>query len=128
MDNLNNSEVFQNIKRIMKGCIISIIITLVFLLIFSVILTYTSVSENIQKPVIIVISTISVLIGASISSLKLKKRGIINGGIIGFLYIISIYFLSSITLTGFNLNIYSIIMILFNIFAGMIGGIIGVNL
>ena len=74
MDNLNNSEVFQNIKRIMIGCIISIILTLILLLIFSIILTYTSISENTQKPVIIVISTISILIGASISSFKLKKK------------------------------------------------------
>ena len=59
---------------------------------------------------------------------KIKKNGILNGGIIGLIYILFIYFASSITGNGFGLNVYSIIMIILGILAGMIGGIVGVNL
>ena len=43
------------------------------------------------------------------------------------IYIAIIYFLSSIILNGFELNIYSILMIVGVIFCGMFGGVIGVN-
>ncbi len=59
---------------------------------------------------------------------SIKKNGILNGGIIGLSYILLIYIASSITGSGFNVNMYSIIMILIGISAGMIGGVVGVNL
>ena len=56
------------IKNIAKGIFISLIATIVFLLIFSIILTYSNVKEDIINPVIIIITAISILIGSSISS------------------------------------------------------------
>lgn len=61
-------------------------------------------------------------------SSKIKKNGIINGGVIGFIYILLIYLISSITGVGFSININSIIMIICAVLAGMVGGIIGVNI
>ena len=58
----------------------------------------------------------------------IKKNGILNGGIIGFIYILAIYLLSSLIGGGFGLNIYGIIMMIAGIVAGAIGGIVGVNL
>ena len=43
-------------------------------------------------------------------------------------YILTIYLISSITGTGFSINIYSLIMVIVSIITGMIGGIIGVNM
>ena len=54
----------------------------------------------------------------------IRKNGIINGGIIGLAYIVFIYLASSVTGSGFSLNVYSIIMIALGIIAGMIGGIV----
>lgn len=128
MENKIENELLKNIIRIVKGSIIAILITLVMLLIFAVILTYTSLRENVINPVIIVISIISILIGSSISTLKINKNGLLNGGLVGIIYILTIYVLSSITSSGFGLNLYAILMIVFSIIAGMVGGIIGVNM
>lgn len=128
MENKIENELLKNIIRIVKGSIIAILITLVMLLIFAVILTYTSLRENVINPVIIVISIISILIGSSISTLKINKNGLLNGGLVGIIYILTIYLLSSITSSGFGLNLYAILMIVFSIIAGMVGGIIGVNM
>lgn len=122
MENRNN---FMNI---FKGIIISIVITLMLLFLFSVILTYTNIGENVIPAVIIIATVISILIGSSISTIKIKKNGIINGGIIGLAYILGIYLISSIAQMGFGINVYSIIMIILSILAGMIGGIVGVNI
>ncbi len=77
-------------------------------------------SESTIAPVIIVISIISILIGSSIGASKIRKNGLIYGGIMGLIYIGSIYIISSITKTGFNVNIYSIVMMILSVLAGMI--------
>ena len=77
-------------------------------------------SESTIAPVIIVISIISILIGSSIVNAKIRKNGLIYGGIMGLIYIGSIYIISSITKTGFNVNIYSIVMMILSVLAGMI--------
>ena len=128
MENLNKNELKQNMIRIGKGSVISILITLALLFLFSIILTFTTVNENTIMPVVIIITSVSILIGSSISTLKIKKKGMINGGIVGLIYIVTIYVLSSISGAGFSLGLNSIIMAISAIIAGMIGGIIGVNL
>ena len=128
MENINESEFSKNIIRILKGSITAIILTLILLLIFAILLTFTSIPESTINPVIITITAISILIGSSISTLRIKKNGLLNGFFVGLIYIATIYLISSITGTGFSINLYSIIMIVLSILAGMIGGIIGVNI
>ena len=118
----------KNIIRIIKGSVFSILITLILLLIYAILLTSTNIPESTMSVVVITITGISILIGSSISSFKIKKRGIVNGGLVGLIYIITIYLISSIALMGFSMNITSIIMLIVAIVIGMIGGIIGVNL
>ena len=113
--------------EIIKGVIISIIFTLIFLFVFSILLTYTNISETFITPVIIVITAISIFIGSSMGNIKMKKNGLINGALIGGIYLFSIYLLSGIINKNFSLNIASIIIILAGMVCGMFGGIIGVN-
>ena len=84
------------ISNIIKGTIISFISTIVLLLIFSIILTYTNISESFIAPTIIVITAISIFIGSTISNSKIQKNGLVNGAIVGGMYLIIIYLLSSI--------------------------------
>ena len=115
------------LKNVFKGVFFSIISSLVFLIIFAIILTYTNVAEITIVPVIIVISGISILIGSILESRKLNKNGIWLGGAIGIIYMLIIYFISSLLNNDFSLNVQSFVMILVAIICGMIGGIIGVN-
>ena len=48
-------------KNIFKGVGISLILTIILLFIFSLILAYTNVNENTIRPVIIVVTAISIL-------------------------------------------------------------------
>ena len=117
----------ENIKNIFKGVGISIIVTLIALLIFSVILTHTNVGENTIAPVVIVVTALSILCGSSISTKNIKKNGMINGGLIGLVYLLILYMISSILNWRFSLNIQSLIMILVGTVFGILWGIIGVN-
>lgn len=117
----------NTISRIVKGIGISLVITIISLIIFAIILTYTSVGENVIKPVTMLITAISILVGSSIENTKIKKNGLMNGAIIGLFYTLVIYIMSSILNWEFSINAQSIIMAIIGIVFGILGGIIGVN-
>src|SRR5574344_1208199 len=123
MENVKlNREIGKiNTRSILIGTTVSMVLSVIFLLIFSIILVNTNVKETLIKPVVIVVAAISILIGSSISTIKIKKNGILHGAIIGAVYIGIIYILSSLLLTGFGLNLSSIIMIISAIATGMLG-------
>ena len=77
--------------------------------------------------VIIGLTFMSIFIGSTISMRKIKKNGLLNGALIGGIYVLLLYFISSIIDTGFAMNLYTILMIVIGMIAGVIGGIIGVN-
>lgn len=122
--NIKNSN---SLLIILKSIVISILLTLALLIIFAFLLTYTNISENTMPTTIILVTSISVLIGSQIATGKIKKNGIANGIFVGALYIFMLYILSSIITKNFSLSKYSIIMIATSIAIGGVGGIIGVN-
>lgn len=117
----------NTIANITKGVGIALLVTIILLLVFATILAYTQTSETIMNPVIIVVTAISILMGSSIGNIKIKKNGLLNGAIIGGIYMFIIYGISSILNWRFGLEIQSIIMIMIGIIFGILGGIIGVN-
>lgn len=114
--------------KIIKGVGISVVFTIVCLTVFSALLTYTNLSENLIQPVVISITGISVLVGSFFVTRKMSKNGIIKGISVGFMYILLIYLISSVVNNvNFSLSMGSIVMIIVGILCGAIGGIIGVN-
>ena len=118
----------KTLKSILKGTVIALITTIILFLIFSIILTYTNISESTIFPVIVVITGISILIGSFLGNIKIRKNGLLNGGIVGLIYMFILYFVSSCFIGDFSLNINSVILIIAAILTGMLGGIIGVNM
>ena len=127
IENDSKVKIKGNAIKILLGSGISFLISLVLLLAISIVLTYTNISENIITVSVIVISALSILIGSIISALNINKNGILNGALVGAIDMITIYVLSSIFVSGFEMNVQSMVMIGVSILAGMIGGIIGVN-
>lgn len=127
MKEMNSDDTKNNFTRIIKGSIISVALTLILLFIYSIFLTYTKLNENTIPLFVIGITAISIFIGSLISSIHIKKNGIINGAMVGLIYIIAIYLISSTISKDFSLNMYSTIMIISSVIAGAVGGIIGVN-
>ena len=126
MEGFEKNNIFL---KILKGAGISLAFTLICLTIFSALLTYTSLSENLIQPVVISVTGISILAGSFFATRKVGKNGIIKGIAVGLIYILLIYLTSSLVNGGnFALTIGSIIMILIGILCGAIGGIIGVNI
>lgn len=123
----NQQIINSSIIPFLKGIGIAFMVTLIALVIFSLVLTYTNVSEAVIDPIIIVITGISILMGSSIGNSKIKKNGLLNGALIGACYFMIIYLISSLLNWKFMLDVQSIVMIAIGIFFGILGGIIGVN-
>ena len=126
---MEKTQIKENniIARIGKGILIAMIITIVSLIIFSIILANTNITENMVNPVIMIITAISILVASSIENTKIKKNGLLNGALIGGIYILSIYLISSLLNWRFYLNFQGIIMIVLGMIFGILGGIVGVN-
>ncbi len=127
MKEINSEDTKSNFIRVIKGSAFAVVLTLILLLIYSAFLTYTKLNESTMPVFVIGITAISILIGSLMSSVNIRKNGIVNGALVGLIYIVVIYLLSSIATKTFSLNMYSIIMIIISTVAGAIGGIIGVN-
>ena len=127
MKEINSEDTKSNFIRVIKGSAFAVVLTLILLLIYSAFLTYTKLNESTMPVFIIGITAISILIGSLMSSVNIRKNGIVNGALVGLIYIVVIYLVSSIATKTFSLNMYSIIMIIISTVAGAIGGIIGVN-
>lgn len=122
----------NNIKSygitILKGIIISFVVNFLGLIILSLVMTNSSISDNNIPTMVIGINTGAILIGSSIVCIKIGKRGILNGLLIGLIYML-IYILISLIVSGqITFSIKTLITMILGIFAGGIGGIIGVNL
>ena len=117
----------NNLTSILKGVAISLVTTFILLVIFAAILTFTNVQENAIVPVVIVITGVSLLIGSTIGNRKIRKNGLINGALVGLIYILILYLISSILNGNFLLNMKSIIMIIVAMIFGILGGVIAVN-
>ena len=117
----------SNLFRIIKSVAIAYVITLILIMIFAILLTYTNVPESFMETGVLIISMLSILISSFLSVKKIKENGLRNGALIGMSYVFVLYILSSIFITGFGLSGYSIITIILCGIIGMIGGIIGVN-
>ncbi len=113
MDNL--------IMNITKGVVISFAITLIGIFLFSIILTYSSISDSIIPTSIMMITSISIFISSLLCMRKMNKNGLIKGALIGGIYVLLLYLISSILNTGFNFNIYSVIMMILGVVSGIIG-------
>lgn len=115
-------------KYILKGVIIAYIISISLIIIFSVLLVKTNIKEQCIDTVIITISGVSILIGTTLSTIKIKKYGIANGIVISTIYMVILYVASSVLNGNFSINLNTMISILCGLILGVFGGVIGVNI
>ncbi len=128
MEELKENTGVNKFLLVLKGVGISIGLTLVMILILSIVLSFSSIKENIIMPTVIFISSFSILIGGFLVAKKIDEKGIVYGSILGLIYMVILYLISSIMNFDFSLNVNAIIMIALGIVGGAIGGILGVNL
>lgn len=111
-----------------RGIVISYLVTIPTFIVFSLILTYTDFPEKLISPAVVITTVISIFTAGSSVTRSVKSRGWLNGGVVGLIYMIVLYFFSSLVLGSFGIDRYALTMILIGVLTGAIGGIVGVNM
>lgn len=118
----------ENIKQYTKFLILSYIIAILLLCLSSVIFAYTNINDSLINIFVFVIIVVTNLIGSTLTSRKLKRRGLLVGLVFGVIYFAIIYLLTAILYTGFFVNKAVGLYLLMSSISGIVGGVIGVNI
>ena len=102
----------KNVKNIFLGITCSTIFTMILILLFSLIITKTSISEKYVNTVIIIIYGIGMFLGTTIATRKIQKNGILVGASMSIFYILLMYLISSFFVHDYSVKSESIYMII----------------
>jgi putative membrane protein (TIGR04086 family) len=124
----NTIEDKFGLMPIVKGILVSYIITIPIFIIFALILTYTNFPEKLIPSAVMVTTIISILTAGSVATRNIRNKGWLNGAIVGLVYVGILYLLSSIIFMKFTIDSNVLFIFLLAMVTGSIGGIIGINL
>lgn len=111
-----------------SGALTALSITLVLILIFALLIRFTSIPDNTIMPVNQAIKIISLFFGIFFALKKNREKGFVKGLIIGLIYIILAYIVFSLLSGKFAFSPTNIIDVVFAIIIGGLCGIICVNI
>ena len=117
-----------NLMRVVKGLILSLLITLPCFLAFALFLTYSDFPEKYTYIAVLITTIISVLAASAYSTKNVKSKGWINGCFVGLLYVAILYLASSLVFMNFAVDVQVLLTFIIGAIVGCLGGIFGINL
>ncbi len=117
----------KKMMHILKALGYSYMLTLIILLIYNLILTYTSISSNSITMVTSFITTISAAFGGFYACKHIKEKGLMYGFIVGICYIVLLIILFYLAKENYIFDITLLYKAILVSVSGGIGGVIGVN-
>ncbi len=116
-----------NIKKLCKAVLLSLIISVIFVGIFSAVVCFTDISDGTVSAVIFAISVVSVLIGALVLAKNIDCGGLLNGlfTALGYFAVLTAATLLINGSVGFDMH--NILRFAACLGAGMLGGVLGIN-
>jgi putative membrane protein (TIGR04086 family) len=126
--NTRNSSVKIEPLNIIKGVILAYIVSLLLFLITGGLIHFTEIPESVIPTAVTGISALSIILAGVYVAKRTDFRGWLNGGIVGFLYVLVISVLSMFLLPDFSFSLMSVGRLLIGFVVGALGGILGVNL
>lgn len=116
------------ILGIIKGAFWGVAFSLLCILVFAIIIKFTTISESAINPINQVIKVLSILFACFVVGKKVKNGGIFVGLFTGLLYTILAFVIFSILDGNFAFNLSTLNDITFGGIIGIFAGIIGINL
>ena len=116
-----------NLLLILKGLLASYLITIPAFMLFAFILANVDFPQRLVTPAVVVITVVSVLTAGAVATSGVRSRGWLNGGIVGLIYMIILYWFSSILFRNFTVDRNVLTMTVIGVLSGAIGGIMSIN-
>ncbi|ENK1243052.1 TIGR04086 family membrane protein [Clostridium sporogenes] len=118
----------KNTDFIVQGILRAVILTVIMLLLFAVVLTFTDVSEKISSIIYLLITILSIMYGTIYSVRKINKKGWLIGLVISIIYMVIIYIISIVSGNTLTFGTDRFIRILLALILGMLSGMLGINI
>jgi putative membrane protein (TIGR04086 family) len=118
----------SNLVTIIMGILVSYAITLPITAVFAYILMFTDFPQKYLPTAVIITTLLSIVIAGWVSTKNVKSKGWLNGGIVGIVYVLILYLVSSVVYRDFSVNMHVVTLFFIGILTGSIGGILGINL
>jgi len=116
-----------SLTSLIKGIIVSYIITIPAFIIFALLLSYIDFPEKYISSAVLIATIVSLLVAGSTATRNVKNKGWLNGAIVGLIYMLVLYIFSGLVFKNFTIDRQVIIMAVIGVLCGAIGGIIGIN-
>lgn len=112
----------------LKALLMCFIISFIMILIYALILSFSSISDASMSKVTQTILIISVAISSAYGGKKTRRRGWMFGSVLGLMFSILLIPFGMAVGQAFAMDIFLVTKLLVTATVGAIGGIIGVNL
>ncbi len=122
------SNILRHGINILKSIALAFILTLLLLFIVTVLLTFTPMKEDTIPLLSTIIMIVSIAVGSIYMAIKAEEKGWLNGGIVGVLYFLILLLLNYLFIKPFIFDVYTIGKLFISLVAGVVGGMIGVNI
>lgn len=113
---------------IIKGLAAAMMLCIVIFAVAALVMLFSPLPDRYTRVITIVTSILSIVIGAVITARSYGSKGWLWGGIMGLSFIMLLYIIGMLTVTGFVFDTYVVTMLISGFIAGGIGGIIGTNM
>ena len=118
----------SQIKQLAFGVMIGYAITCIIFLAYTMLITYTQMSERNLPMVIAVTTLLSVMIAGFDAAKGATSRGWLWGMAAGFIYVVSLVIIMVVLVPGFFADTRTITVAVLSIAGGGLGGILGINI
>lgn len=116
------------IINVIKGAVIAIIVTVFLSLIQAAASTYFLIGFKLTAFLSVLITSVSIFIGAAYSSRRGKRKGYLSGLIVAGIYMVFIFLYSKLNGNVISLDVNTIGRIILAILIGILSGMLGINL
>lgn len=123
----HSSDSIIGIRGIIKGTLFGLVLSLVLFLIYSMLLSFTSISESTIPMFIHAIVAISVFASGVVAAKITQNMGWLNGLAAGLCYVLILLLLNVLIYDDLTLKSF-LTDLLISMVGGCIGGMIGINL
>ena len=116
------------ILSVFKNVFIALILTVIFVMVYALVITYTSIGEGGQQAVIMIAALLSILTAGILSSRGARKNGWLNGLVAGLIYMGILYLTGFLAFGEVGFTKQTLTMLLLGALCGATGGVLGINM
>lgn len=118
----------EYIKKIIKGVLFSLIITIILVFILSVIMTFMDISVQARNISNVIITCISVFLGTVYASRSINRKGWLTGVMVAIGYVFCLFLIYAVFNQQIEFSIRDVYRAILAVIVGALSGMLGVNI